>query len=683
MSNDALHYFRIEAQELVAELRQGLMDLDRAPWDRAVVRRLFRVAHTLKGAAQVVDHARIAGLAHAVEEFLSPFRDGTDLVPPELLRDAFHLVQGMDDAVLALDRPAAGGDPSSANRPPSAPYETMRVELKELDALLASLSELEVQIAGFQRPEDGLNEARRIVNALGIHLSTGSSAGAAYLPAEADRSLVSLVDDLARSLDRCHVSLRSARDRAETEVSLLHDRAQRMRLIPTSVLLSTLERAARDAGQMLGKPVIVTSSGGHLHLDSHILETLKDALLQLVRNAVVHGIESAAGRAAAGKSTSGQVRLSVERRGGKVALICADDGAGIDIDGIGVAAVRRGALTPAEGADLTLPHAVDLLRAGGISTRGSADMLSGRGVGFNVVNTAVERLNGELTVRSDRGLGTTVEIVVPVSLTAIRSLKVEAGGLSAWIPIDAIARAVRVPAGEVVGAAHNRVVTDAGETLPFLTLHDVLEAPVRARPGSTETMLLLQAGGRRVALGVDRIVGVRDILARPIVSELTASRLVAATTLDSAGVPELVLEPLRIVEMAPELAPLVEATNERLPILIVDDCATSRLVEQEILQAAGYEVDLADTGEEGLRRAKRRAYGAFIVDVEMPGMDGFEFVTRIHAHPLLAQTPCFLVTSRSAAAYRRRGELAGVTGYVLKGDLRRGDFLEQLRRHTG
>lgn len=683
MSNDALHYFRIEAQELVGELRQGMMDLDRAPWDRAVVRRLFRVAHTLKGAAQVVDHPHVAALAHAVEEFLSPYRDGTELVPPESLREALHLVQGMEDAVVALDRPAAGGEPRPQNGPPSVPYETMRVELKELDALLASLSELEAQITGFQRPEDCVVEARRIVNTLGIHLSTGSSSGSAYMAADADRRIVKLVDDLERSLERCQVTLRASRDRTETEVSLLHDRAQRMRLVPTSVLLSTLERAARDAGQMLGKPVTVTSSGGHLHLDSHILETLKDALLQLVRNAVVHGVETPAGRAAAGKGGAGQIRLSVERRGGRVALICTDDGAGIDVDGIGVAAIRRGTLTPAEGATLTLPAAVGLLRAGGISTRGTADLLSGRGIGLNVVNAAVERLHGELTVRSTRGQGTTVEILVPVSLTAIRSLKVEAGGLAAWIPIDAIARAVRVPAGEVTAAAHDRVVTDAGETLPFLTLHDVLEAPVRALPGSTETMLLLQAGGRRIALGVDRIVGVRDILARPIGAELTASALVAATTLDSAGVPELVLEPARIVEMAPELRPFVARQDDRLPILIVDDCATSRLVEQEILQAAGYEVDLADTGEEGLRRAKRRAYGAFIVDVEMPGMDGFEFISRIHANPLLAQTPCFLVTSRSAAAYRRRGELAGVTGYVLKGDLRRGDFLEQLRRHTG
>ncbi|MES2640769.1 MAG: response regulator [Myxococcota bacterium] len=683
MSNDALHYFRIEAQELVAELRQGMVDLDRAPWDRAVVRRLFRVAHTLKGAAQVVDHPQIAALSHAVEEFLSPYRDGTDLVPPESLREALQLVMGMEEAVVGLDRPAAGGDPRAENGPPAVPYETMRVELKELDSLLGSLSELEAQIAGFQRPEDCLVEARRIVNDFGIHLTTNASATTAYLAAGADSKLVAMVEDLARSLERCHGTLRAARDRTEAEVTLLHDQAQRMRLIPTSVLLTTLERAARDAGQMLGKPVIVTSSGGHLHLDSHVLETLKDALLQVVRNAVVHGVESPDGRAAAEKPPFGQIRLSVERRGGKVAISCTDDGAGIDLDGVGLAAIRRGVLTPDEGAALTLPGAVDLLRAGGISTRDSADMLSGRGIGFNVVNAAVERLSGTLTVHSDKGLGTTVELLVPVALTAIRSLKVEAGGLVAWIPVDAIARAVRVPAGEVVGTAHDRVVTDAGETLPFLCLHDVLEAPIRARPGSIETMLLLQAGGRRVALGVDRIVGVRDILARPIESELTASALVAATTLDSAGVPELVLEPSRIIELAPALLPVAERHHDRLPILIVDDCATSRLVEQEILQAAGYEVDLADTGEEGLRRAKRRAYGAFIVDVEMPGMDGFEFVTRIHDHPLLAQTPCFLVTSRSAAAYRRKGELAGVTGYVLKGELRRGDFLEQLRKHTG
>ncbi|MDP2315115.1 MAG: response regulator [Pseudomonadota bacterium] len=678
MQYNALHYFRIEAQELVGQLAQGMMELDRGPGDRAVIRRLFRLAHTLKGAAQVVCQTRLAGLSHAIEELLCPFQDGVDPVPTTVLRDALRLVDEMDGEVALLEKPVPGTEPAPiGQRPTAVPYETMRIELKELDGLLAALSELEVQIASFKHPEDCLVNARRLVDTLGAHLA----ARAPGEPAEGDRSL-QILDDLARSLDRCHFSLRSARDRTETEVSLLHDRAQRMRLIPTSVLLTTLERAARDAGQMLGKPVAVTSNGGHLHLDSHVLETLKDAMLQLVRNAVVHGIESAAGRSAMGKAATGQIRLGMERREGGVAIVCSDDGAGIDIESIGLAAVRKGFVTPAAGMMLTLPRVVDLLRAGGISTRGAADMLSGRGVGFNVVNAAVERLRGTLTVRSERGKGTTVELLIPVALTAIRSLKVEAGGVAAWIPIDAIARAVRVPAGEVVHGPPGRVVTDTGETLPFLALHEVLESPFPMCAGGTETMLLLQAGGRRIALGIDRIVGVRDILARPIEPHLTATGLVGATTLDASGLPELVLEPRVIVGMAPTFEVAAEP-EERLPILIVDDCRTSRTIEQDLLQEAGYEVDLAETGEEGLRRAKQRAYAAFIVDVEMPGMDGFEFVTNVHALPLFSHTPCFLVTSGSSASYRRRGEEVGVAGYVLKEHIARGDLLEQLRRHTG
>ncbi len=193
------------------------------------------------------------------------------------------------------------------------------------------------------------------------------------------------------------------------ELHQVRDIAEQLRLIPAGMLFTPLERAARDAAQALGKNVTFHGKGGEVRLDGHVLRTVQDALMQVVRNAVAHGIEAANARVAAGKPASGNVAVHVFRRGRRVVFRCEDDGRGVDHEAVRSAALRKG-LPAGDIRELDAGGLVGLLLRGGLSTSSAITEVSGRGIGMDIVREAVARLGGDVTVKTEVGRGTTFEL---------------------------------------------------------------------------------------------------------------------------------------------------------------------------------------------------------------------------------------------------------------------------------
>src|SRR5262249_25321901 len=182
--------------------------------------------------------------------------------------------------------------------------------------------------------------------------------------------------------------------------------------------------------------------------------------------------------------------------------------------------------------------------------------------------------------------------------------------------------------------------------------------------------VVVEASHGKVAIGVDRLLGTASIVMRAFPFLSVAEIVVLAVSLNAEGNPQLVLDPEGLVTVACRgRARVSEAPSaKRSPILVIDDSLTTRMLEQSILESAGYEVETATSAEEGLDKARGKQYALFLVDVEMPGMDGFEFVSRTRADARLSKVPAILVTSRSASEDRRRGEEAGARAYIVKGE---------------
>jgi len=445
-NKDKYKYFRIEARELLEGLNQGVLELEKGSRGKDVLGRILRLAHTLKGASRVVKQSGIAELAHSIEDACAPYREEPGAVSQQSINQVLALLDAAAAQVAALDIHAAGAA-GEAPRPMVEEFsETVRVEIEEADKLLEGVSEAAVQITALRREAGTIEHARQLAGTLleNLALRPGIEANGAGAMAARVKTRA-LAEELCIHLEKLDRRMATGIEQVETEFAQVRDAANRLRLLPASTVFASLERAVRDAAQALQKNVQFESFGGDSRLDTHVLAALRDALLHVVRNAVAHGIESPSQRIAAGKPTQGRVELRVERRGHRVAFICRDDGSGIDVEAVRRVAVRRGLVASSNAASLGLEEAVQIIMKGGVSTAATVDEVSGRGIGLDVVRETAARLQGEVKVHSRRGQGTSVEILVPVSLSSLRALELDTGGTIASLPLIQSAKSCASP----------------------------------------------------------------------------------------------------------------------------------------------------------------------------------------------------------------------------------------------
>lgn len=305
---------------------------------------------------------------------------------------------------------------------------------------------------------------------------------------------------------------------------------------------------------------------------------------------------------------------------------------------------------------------------------------------MDVVREIAARLKGKVTVHSEAGKGTSLEICVPVAVSSLTALEMDAGGTVASVPLHAVRETIRVLDCDIVRSAGKDSVVYDRRAIPFLALKKALtNKMVVDRKSRSWSVVVVEASCGMAAIGVDRLLGVTSIVLRPLPALSEADPILAGASLDAEGNPQLVLNPEGLVAAARAgTAPGFEpVSGKRPPVLVIDDSLTTRMLEQSILESAGYEVDLATSAEEALGKARQKQYGLFLVDVEMPGMDGFEFVSHTQTDAALRSVPSILVTSRNAAEDRRRGEQVGARAYIVKGDFDQGFLLQRIREFVG
>lgn len=679
MAKDPYQYFRIEARELLDGLTQGVLALEKGDTSRELVNRILRFAHTLKGAARVVKQNEVAELAHSMEELLVAWRGAGDPVPAEQVNKLLGLVDTCGERLKPV---LTSPEQAAKVTVPASPAEgvaNLRVEVADVDAVLYELADSAARLGRLNQDAAALEGVEGTLGELADVLASPSYAASG---SERARGLVVGVQAALAGRGR---ALRAGLDRTREDLDRARDRIGDLRLLPAQELFAPLGRIVRDTAETLNKRVAFEATGGEHRLDAHILLALRDALIQVVRNGVAHGIEAEREREDSGKTREGRVQLRVFKRGGRIHFVVEDDGRGVDLEAIRRVVVARQLAAPAEAEKLGLTAATQLLFDSGFSTASTVSEVMGRGVGLDVVRATVTRLKGDIDLRSEPGRGTTVEIAVPVSLESLDVLAVVAGGWTGLIPFDAIRRTIRLKEAELIHSATGTTLFWEGEAIPFRTLAEIVGATRPTEGAGAWTAVVLRVWGGFVAVGVDRLEGVRNVVVRPLSELCGPVPLIGSATLDGAGDPQLVLDPAALGSAVRAGAgrAIEPAPPRPLPVLVVDDSLTTRMLEQSILETVGYEVDLATSGEEGLEKARRNRYAVFVVDVEMPGMNGFELLERFRADPVLQQTPAILVTSRVSPDDRRRGELVGARAHIAKSDFNGGHLVRTIRQLIG
>lgn len=691
---DPLKYFRVEAREIVEQLQAALLELERANEPSAVVARLLRLAHTLKGAARVVKQLEMATLSHRIEDLVVPLRGAPGPVQAEVIEQLLALLDDLAQRVAALaPAPQAPSVPEPAAPAPaavkalkpaavtSAADEPMRVAgapLEHVESLLDGVAEVGFQLGSMRHELPTLSECRNLAEQLAERLDPRRSADWGLVNAISAQALASELEARLAKLER---ETAGQVERASRELSQVRDRVEQLRLVTAGSIFGALERATRDSAVSLGKQALFEGSGGEIRLDAEVLGAVQRALVQAVRNAVAHGIEPRDERSAAGKPPEGRVKLEVLRRGRQICFICQDDGRGVSLADVRREAERLGHVsTSAQGP--STEELLALLLRGGISTSSVVSEVSGRGVGLDLIREALSSVGGRVTLHTLAGQGTSVELTVPASLSALEALLVEAGGELAAIPLKAVLQASRLKENDFNRSADATSIVFEGQVVPFFPLAWLLRMPQADGPERQAwTTIVVRGQAGWLALGVDRLLGAESIVARALPDSLDVDSTVAGVTLDADGNPRPLLDPDGLLAAAThgQLRAARSAPRKRC-VLVIDDSLTTRMLEQSILESAGYEVELATSAEEGLERARARKHDLFLVDVEMPGMDGFTFVERVRSDPRLAGTPAVLVTSRASAEDLARGRAAGASDHIAKGEFDQVDFLERIGR---
>ena len=709
--------FAGELAELVRALNADLLALEAHPTDTERISAVFREAHTLKGAARAAGVPLVERVSHAMETVLAGARDGSLALAHAHFAHFFAVADALDDARtrLAAGTDLAGGPLESLAASPggAAPKAVGTAETKRessalfteerradasvrfrsetLDALLASTGQLLVSEGRLaSRPAemgalaesaarlaaDWRRSSRRVVSALGM---VESSAAATRAVRDAtDRLTV-----LARALGTAVAELAGdARTVARASADVV-DQVRRMRMRPLADAFERLNRVVRDIATAESKEIEVVVSGGDVEADSAVLEGLNAVLLQLVRNAGDHGIEPPAERERKGKPRRGRISVEATLSGGRIVITVSDDGAGLNVPAIREQLERRGTPVPADERELARA-----IFEGGLSTRADATVISGRGVGLDIVRAWAEQIRGTVDVAWREGLGTTFTVECPPTLATLRALLVAVGSQTLALPTSHVVRVARIDAHEIRQAEGRDVILTPTGPVPLVALSRLLSTgSVRATDGVV-LVVVLAAGERVLAVAVDALLAEQEIVVHPLGPLAQTSPLLAGGALLVSGRVALVLNPPAVVAAGHSLvaggASLAATSSPKMHarrcVLVVDDSITTRTLEQSILEAAGYDVRTAVDGEDGWRILQEQGADAVVADIEMPRMDGFALCAAIRASRRFVKLPVVLVTALESPKDRARGLDVGADAYIGKSSFDQEHLIETLRQ---
>jgi chemotaxis protein histidine kinase CheA/CheY-like chemotaxis protein len=637
LRRELLQLFASESRDELDAISGGLVALEsdtEAAIAAGMVDQMMRAAHSLKGGARAVELDSVDRLSHSLEDLLRAagdqrrfdgdtvdlaYRslDGIEAIidgasggtPAEV--EVSGLVDELHSAALALsgEEVEAVGEGNSTGAPPppeaitgatkpagpvpapsDSPEATVRVRVSKLDGLMAAVRELEAARVGVEH-----------------------ATGVLTANAEAEDLRTREYDSRAGAIREATLAPLNRLERAAREVA---GEVSEARTVPLSLAFDPLPRAVRELARELGREVELNASGGEVDVDRAVMEVLRPALVHVIRNAVDHGIESPAGRTAAGKDERGVITVFARTASGVLEVEVADDGAGIDAATVRRSAVAKGLLSPEEAAALSYDDTIELVTRPGFSTREKVTEISGRGVGLDAVNEGLGSIQGSLSLSSVPGSGTKFLMTVPLTIAATEVIVAELGGHAIGIPLTESSRVTALDDPDTASVEFD------GVTVPTCS-PKTLDRLAPGGRGPASVAIAVESGGRRIALPVDRLRSVLRLSTMPLPHPLPRVDLIRAAAILPDG------DVLRVIE----IRTLIEDLPPPPKVLVADDSAAWRERARRYLASHGWKVDTAGDGRTALAMLEEGSFDSLLTDVEMPGHDGIELTRLVRENP--------------------------------------------------
>jgi chemosensory pili system protein ChpA (sensor histidine kinase/response regulator) len=745
---DLLPVFLEEGRDILPQLGALLRAWHTQPDEAATPQSMLRLLHTLKGSARMAGAMSLGQHLHEMEtriENIMGLGTPEPLALDDLLIRYDHALQMFEqlqkpqttpDAAAPTQNPVvlpalmpasseklAAPAPAAAVARPAVPAPQVRVRADILDRLVnqagevsISRSKLETEVGSLKQSLSELTEnvvrLRDQLREIEMQAETqiasrmAQSGEREFDPLEFDRftRLQELTRMMAESVDdvgSVHQNLSRTLDNASNDLTaqarLTRDLQQdlmRVRMVQFASISERLYRVTRQAAKEIDKRVNLDIRGSAVEIDRGVLEKMTGPFEHLLRNAIVHGIESREARRQAGKNEVGELRIEVRQEGNEVVIRFSDDGQGLDLQRIRAKAQRVGLL----GSDEVQSdeEVSKLIFHPGFSTADEITELAGRGIGMDVVRSEATALGGRVATCSEAGHGTQFTIHLPLTLAVTQVVLLSTGGTTYAVPSVLVEQVQQLKTTALASAYNNGGVVWQGQQVPMhylsTLLGDSAAAPVAQQ---YSPLLILKSGNERVALHVDEVIGNREVVVKNIGPQLSRMIGIAGATVLGSGDIVLILNPLplaqravqddvraprtshsdippimgAVAEMAAPQAPRaepVQGLRTQNIVMVVDDSLTVRRVTQRLLSREGYQVVLAKDGVDALEQLQAITPDVMLVDIEMPRMDGFDLTRNVRDDERTRRVPIIMITSRTAAKHRNYALELGVNEYLGK-----------------
>src|SRR5271170_1934970 len=489
------------------------------------------------------------------------------------------------------------------------------------------------------------------------------------------RALAESVSDVAslqQLLENLMTEAQNLLQQQARTVTELQNGLMRTRMVSFQRHVQRLARIVRQAAADSGKNADLVVEGASGELDRQVLEHMLPPFEHLLRNAVVHGIESPEERVTRGKLPVGRIHMSLQREGAEVIVRVADDGAGMDLAAIRRKGLALGLIQPEQ--QLSDDDVMQLVLEPGFSTADALTQQAGRGVGMDVVATEVKKLGGALHMESTAGQGTRFTIRLPITLAISHALVVRTGDEYYAMPLPTVEGVVRLPRDEVAAQLRSDSATflygEQKYRLQPLALYVGMESAPLPEHDAAIPVILVRAGEHSTGLVADELIGSREIVVKPVGPQISSIRGISGATILSDGRIVIILDIGALVraEWRGRAPPTVlrERADQRTLVLVVDDSITVRRVTQRLLERNGMRVLTARDGLDAVATLQENTPDIILLDIEMPRMDGYEVAAHVRADPRLQGTPIIMITSRVGEKHRARAIELGVDDYLGK-----------------
>ena len=712
---DLLPVFLEEASDLLPQMQVLLRAWQAEPAAQEPVDGLRRLLHTIKGSARMAGAMRLGQQMHdmesrieqisivgvpsaaAFEDLLGRFDIGLylydQLQHPDAARLAPNVVSGTVASAVAPEAPAAKA--AAVNAP------LVRVRADIIDRLVNQAGEVSISRSRVENGVSGLHQSlseltenvtrlRSQLRELEIQAESqitsqmALSAERGFDPLEFDRftrlqELTRMITETVSDVSTVQQNLVRGVEQASNDLVLqsrltrdLQQDLMRVRMVQFGSIAERLYRVTRQAAKELDKRVNLDIRGGSVEIDRGVLEKMAAPFEHLLRNAIVHGIESRSQRLAAGKKDIGELTVEIRQEGNEVVIQFSDDGQGLDIERIRDKAQAAGLVRDAAG--LSEADLRELIFHPGFSTAQEVTELAGRGIGMDIVRSEAAGLGGRVSLDSQRGRGTTFMVRLPLTLAVTQVVVLSTGGNTYAVPSVLVEQVQQLKAGALAAAYAEGAVAWRGEQVPLYFLSELLgDSSVAPVTQQYSPLLILRSGDKRVAVHVDEVVGNREVVVKNIGPQLARMPGVAGATVLGSGDIVLILDPVPLAQRlmdaeraAPGAEQAPQAPRGQPIVMVVDDSLTVRRVTQRFLTREGYQVMLAKDGVDALEQLQTVTPDLMLVDIEMPRMDGFDLTRNVRGDIRTRHIPIIMITSRTATKHRNYAMELGVNEYLGK-----------------